>query len=537
MTITFNTNLEEVSFRFLNILKAPVTKKSFFTALRENPFYPSLYSLSQTLDRFNIPNTALQIEKTEFDKLPLPFVAYIRNRSTGNDFVAVTVIKNDILRYTADGKKQKEINKNEFLNDFLGVVLLAEINNNSGEPGFIKKRKNELNGKLKKIVLLTLGGILLLTALFHFAQTSKHVLFAVWLYLVEIAGVLTSTMLLIYEVDKNNSFIKHVCSIGKSKTNCDAVLNSNASKFIGIPWSEIGYYYFSALLLFSLSPFMSFNAKLAFIGLFFLAAVLYIPFSIIYQYKIAKQWCPLCIIVQVILLNAFILGILFYASNGFQIPLLNAATVFSFGVSVTIPIFIWGFLKPLLIKAREANVYEGAYKRLLYNPDIFNSFLQQQPGVAQGWEHMGINLGNEQAENTIIKVCNPYCTPCAMAHPVLEDVVEKNKNIKLKIIFTCSNPPDDNKSKPVLHLLMVAKKNNKNETKQALNEWYVHSNKDYEAFAEKYPLNTEWHSLYQEFDAMKKWCDETSITHTPTIFVNGKRLPETYNIEELKNIL
>ena len=33
------------------------------------------------------------------------------------------------------------------------------------------------------------------------------------------------------------------------------------------------------------------------------------------------------------------------------------------------------------------------------------------------------------------------------------------------------------------------------------------------------------------------WCKEAEIAYTPTIFVKGKRLPETYSVEELKNIL
>ena len=36
---------------------------------------------------------------------------------------------------------------------------------------------------------------------------------------------------------------------------------------------------------------------------------------------------------------------------------------------------------------------------------------------------------------------------------------------------------------------------------------------------------------------MKNWCDEAEITGTPTIFINGKRLPDNYRIDELKNIL
>jgi hypothetical protein len=36
---------------------------------------------------------------------------------------------------------------------------------------------------------------------------------------------------------------------------------------------------------------------------------------------------------------------------------------------------------------------------------------------------------------------------------------------------------------------------------------------------------------------MKEWCEEAEISFTPTIFINGRRLPEKYRIEELKYIL
>lgn len=38
-------------------------------------------------------------------------------------------------------------------------------------------------------------------------------------------------------------------------------------------------------------------------------------------------------------------------------------------------------------------------------------------------------------------------------------------------------------------------------------------------------------------EAMSAWCDAAEITHTPTLFVNGYRLPENYDIEELRYIL
>ena len=36
---------------------------------------------------------------------------------------------------------------------------------------------------------------------------------------------------------------------------------------------------------------------------------------------------------------------------------------------------------------------------------------------------------------------------------------------------------------------------------------------------------------------MSKWCKGAEITHTPTIFIHGKRLPENCSLNELKYIL
>jgi protein-disulfide isomerase len=50
-------------------------------------------------------------------------------------------------------------------------------------------------------------------------------------------------------------------------------------------------------------------------------------------------------------------------------------------------------------------------------------------------------------------------------------------------------------------------------------------------------MNGEIKQQDAKIEAMSKWCEEAEITHTPTIFVNGHRLPENYNVGELKNIL
>jgi thiol-disulfide isomerase/thioredoxin len=303
-------------------------------------------------------------------------------------------------------------------------------------------------------------------------------------------------------------------------------------------WGELGFFYFAATTLFLLFPGIPFTNKLPWLAIASTLAAPYIVFSIYYQWKIVKKWCPLCLAVQAVLTLELVWSIINFWANS---PSSLISSPFPFplariGWAALLPIVVWYLLKPLLLTAKAAPGYNAAYKRLLYNPEIFNSLLRQQAAAPEGWQHLGINIGNPDATTTVIKVCNPYCGPCAKAHPILEDLLRHKKNIKVKVIFTATNNESDRTNKPVKHLLAIAAKENRHQTEQALDDWYMADKKDYDAFAIKYPMNGELKEQEANLDLMKKWCDEAEITATPTIFINGKRLPETYNINELKNI-
>jgi len=59
-----------------------------------------------------------------------------------------------------------------------------------------------------------------------------------------------------------------------------------------------------------------------------------------------------------------------------------------------------------------------------------------------------------------------------------------------------------------------------------LHDWYSAEEKDYDLFAKKYPLNEELETQSTMIDAMNIWCTSADIQGTPTILVNGRRLPE-----------
>ena len=300
MALEFNTNLIKVTSNFIKFLDISISKTSLKTLLITNPYYPSLYSLSDVFNKLNIENKSLKIDNNQLDELPLPFLAYINIKEIGaKDFVNVTNITKDSVTYYY--KKDETISKSDFIDKWSNVVFLAQPNEKTKDIDFEKNRKLEINANIKYL-LLTLGfSLIFFTAFFYFIKDSNQILQSSIYSILTIIGFTFSILLLIHEVDKSNSFVNNICE-GGVKSNCDAVLSSDASKIFNTSWSELGFFYFGFLILYLLIPYISYEEKKSFLTLFSSLTALYIPFSIYYQYFIVKQWCRLCLAVQIVLL-------------------------------------------------------------------------------------------------------------------------------------------------------------------------------------------------------------------------------------------
>jgi protein-disulfide isomerase/uncharacterized membrane protein len=537
MALSYNTNLTNVVSLYLEKLNVKVTRASLSKQLEENPYFPSLYSINNVLDKFHIPNEAFTLEAHHLGELQPPFITYINNTAAGKDFILVTAISETTVTYLSNNKKEKKVTRESFLTDWEKIVLVAEPDAQSTEPNYEVNLKKE-NSAIRKKQWLWFAGLTIaaITIAGLFINLNKPLFsFAAIVSLTKLSGSAIAILLLIYETDKSNSFVKNLCIAGK-QTNCDAVLNSKSAGIAGLKWSEVGFFYFAASVLFLFYPSIAFTEKIPWLAIGATLVSPYILFSLYYQYKVVKQWCPLCLAVQGVLLLELIWAVVTYWQNPVW-PAPDTVIITAIITSLLLPITAWFIIKPLLQKTKQAAQYKAAYKRLLYNPEHFNQLLQQQQQAPDGWQQLGITIGCPTAQNTILKVCNPYCGPCAKAHPELEAIIHGNNNINLKVIFTATNKENDRANKPVKHLLAIAANNNAAQTQQALDDWYNADKKEYAAFAAKYPMNGELKQQEEKVEAMDKWCREAGITATPTIYINGRTLPENYNISELKNIL
>ena len=291
MAQTFNTNTIKVTENYLSLLQVPYTKKFVKKQLLENTYFPSLFSLSSLFDKFNIDNKAYRVTDEEFDNLQAPFIAFASDNSTGKDFVLVQKITNHSVTYLAD--KVKTIPKQDFLKNWHRVIFLGSKNQSSVEPNYIDNLKVEQKIRQKKIGLTSISIIVFISFAVNYFNNAGLAIKTSTIFISTVLGLFISLLLLIFDIDKTNTFIKNICTRNK-KTNCSAVLNSKGSKILGMTWSEVGFFYFSSTLCFLLFPIPSLEIKANYIAIVSILTALYIPFSLYYQYKVVRQWCSLC---------------------------------------------------------------------------------------------------------------------------------------------------------------------------------------------------------------------------------------------------
>lgn len=114
MAQSFRTNLSIVAMHYMQLLNVPVTKTTLKENLEQNPYYPSLYSLSNVFEKLNIANEAFSVDEETLQRFIPPYITYCSRLTTGDDFVLITVITDTTVSYTAEKNKAKQIRKLDF---------------------------------------------------------------------------------------------------------------------------------------------------------------------------------------------------------------------------------------------------------------------------------------------------------------------------------------------------------------------------------------------------------------------------------------
>lgn len=483
-------------------------------------------TISDSLREFKVDSHAYQIDKKTYNpsNFSFPFIAYVSTR--GGIFILVHNIINGHVIVSDEKNKNQLILESEFSKLWGGVLLSATLRKESGEVNFLQNRTRSLIQKAAlPIFLLTFFSMLVSIFSLHAFNWSVFLLCTI-----KLTGTTVGVLLLIHNLDANNSFIKNICN-SHGRIGCNTILHLKGANITSwLSWSEMGFYYFSgSFLLVLIFPVLA--PGLAWINIITLP---YTVYSLSYQYKV-KQWCVLCCTVQFLLIMEFVVF-----NHSFSLLKLDFSSRLSeLGVAILcflIPVSIWTLLKPVLSNALMLKTIDRQFKRFKYDNELFNHVLTHQKRYLIEEELVPIILGNHEANTTLTIISDPFCRPCAKAHHLISEWLEQRENLRIELLFYTNDDRNDFHTKIARHIIALSLSEDKSLIIQALNDWYNPNRKDQETWIAKYPVMINSVTLAASAK-QKVWREMANITFTPTVLVNGYKLPEPYRLEDLKYLI
>lgn len=146
---TSQTNAQATVGALLRRLSVPVTSQTIQQTLNQHPDFPSLLSLSDVLDEWQVDNAAIQLGHVEqLRELPTPFV--VHSTKEGGLYLLIESVANGTVTSLEPGSQHRQTEPEaQFAKHWSGVVLMAEKTEQSGEVDYQTKHREEVIENLR----------------------------------------------------------------------------------------------------------------------------------------------------------------------------------------------------------------------------------------------------------------------------------------------------------------------------------------------------------------------------------------------------
>lgn len=504
-------------FQYLEKENATIDKTEFEFQIQSHPEYPSLLSIADTLSFFNIDNLATRIEKEQIDILPTRFIVYLNEELNAPSLFLVE--KRGENYSILKDKSTNTISRQELEQRWLEIVLVVE--KPEIEPITIDKKN--LNGLFFSLLILAFGSVL-----YSLNATFKEILFLLF----PTIGVLFSVAALKDLFDAKSELLNSFCNMTAS-TSCASVVGSNKWKIFEIVnFSDLSMVFFSFQFMGLFFSILTNNTDSFFtlqkILLVFAVPVIFA--SLYYQKFVEKKWCPICLVIIIIILLE--LGYLFVFQNG--IFILGVASILLNGLVFISVLIAWLGLKKLLTSQKELKEFQFKGSRFMRNYEIFkNTLLASDKTNYEPLSSGNLVVGNENAPLKITLVTNPFCGYCKEAHTIVEEILKKHKD-SLCVDFRFNfNVEDDNEPSKKVHqkLVRIYFDNGQEAFMKALHDWFENKDESQLIVSEKSVItDLKINDILQEQYLMNQ---ANEISFTPAIIINQHLYPKMYERKEL----
>ena len=533
-----NQKGNNIFVNFISLLGVKFTNSFANKYFNEHPHKFNLYGLSNMLSGYGVRNAATRIEDKEKDlfNIECPFIAH-----AGGDFVVVVNVEADEIgkvHFFRNGEKLTSP-VSQFIQSWSGVILLTETSPDSGEPNYKEHRTKELLAFAQQSIF-ALSGIMIVGIAYIYNNVYTNLGYSL-LLLINLIGIYICYLLILKQLHIQSRYADKICSLF-SQSDCNNVLESDAAKLWGIfGWSEIGMGYFVAnILILLFLPHLT--AYLVIINVFTLPFTIW---SVWYQKVKAYQWCPLCLIVQVLLWVIFFTNLIFGYVQQLVVAVYDPQSLLSFweseliqlvlvGCIYAIPLFTINFLLTKLSEGDQVSQLRQEINSIKANGEVFKTLLKQQPYYRVSQSDSQILFGNPVAKLRVSILTNPFCNPCAKMHERVEILLKETKgNVCIQYIFSAFNEYF-NYANRYFNAIYLEKGSEL--ALQLYSEWFAGGKMLKESFFKQLQLDMSNSAIEVEYQNHERWKGKMQLRNTPTILVNGYKLPENYKIEDLRFI-
>lgn len=503
---------------FLDALDICYTKRFTRNLFEEHPHKNNMYGLKKMLDVYGVNTLGVYVEKKKLSELNFPCILH-----THGDFVIGLSCDANTIKFLQHGK-ETTLTHDVFSKTWTGNALVVQETTNATEPDYKEHQRDELisNAKTYSIpVMLVLAVIIGLVGNWESIN-----IFEIIRILLSCSGIFVCAMLMEKQLYGESRYGDRVCSLFHH-ADCSSVLDGPMAKVFGISWSEIGMGYFvSNIILLSLFP-----VSYGIVTIINWIAMLYGIWSIYYQWRVAKSWCVLCIIVQTIIWAMGIIAAMPYFTTPFMFSLicsLQSCIVF------TISIVAVHQYASACTTEKECVHAVQRYRALKANGDVAKALIEKSEYHETTLSDSSIIFGNPNAKIRLTILSNPHCNPCARMHKRVERLLSmKEKEICVQYIFSSFNETLEDSSRYLIYCYIS---NHIDEALRKLASWYAKDKFDYERILKNNVEHLHTEEIENEMEKHRNWRNRTSITATPTILVNGHILPKEYVLEDLAMI-
>ena len=450
---------------------------------------------------------------------PKPLLLVLGSGETARLAVLVSAEAEDVTLFDGEGRR-KRLPIARLADVWSGVAVVFDREGYSPRPAASRIRQKLWSARLSRVCLyafVVLAATLTLVRILAYLpvrQGAPVVLLAAFGLALSVVSVLQSAGV--------ESLVGRRLCHREDDEGCGRVLTSRyAHLFGGFGWGEVGVGYF--LLPLCMAAVGLSAQSLWILSIVWILSALFIPYSLYIQRVRLRSWCTVCLLVLVVEVLLAMLGIWMLASGVarytglFDRPLYGLSLYF---LVVAASYLYWAKWRG----AVEGREYRLAFNQLRFSPAVVAALFREEATVPPppGDEMMEWRLG--EGGQPCVLVIGLNCPICARWVSLLLERADASGISRLRVVLFSPSPALQRLSSQWVELVVQVG------IRVALR-----------AFAEGFP--TGWlekcsgkatESAKNSVHLQQEWCERCGVVSTPQLYVNGKKLPDYYDIEDLE---